>query len=85
MDHAGLTYFLDPELKIAHLYIDCIALKNARLYQYWKKFHIYTVAEAGKLDKEGYRSCHRCWKKEVYEAGRKGRRLRPGYVKEPRK
>jgi hypothetical protein len=82
---AGYRYELDTELKVAHLFMDCPALKMAKKYGYRQSKHVHTVAEAGILDVQGYRSCHKCWKKEQHLSRKDGRYPRPGFKREPRK
>lgn len=85
MIEAGIRYYLDKELKVVHLWSDCVALKMAKRYGYQGTLRIASSGEAVILDMEGYRPCHRCWKKEQYAAKKEGRRHRPGFFKEPRK
>lgn len=80
----GYRYWVDPELKMVHLFQDCVNLKVARKYQYVQTVHVDTVAQARLLDERG-RACHLCFKREVHLARRDNRTPRPGFKKAPGK
>jgi hypothetical protein len=78
-------YRVDPELGIIHLFKDCEGLKVALRYNYATEIEVRDADDAAKLDDPKLRPCHTCWKREIYWAGKDGRRPRPGFRSEPRR
>lgn len=75
-------YYLDPELRVIHLFTNCSGLKVAKKYGYIKNVVAHSTEDAQRLDDSG-RPCHTCWKREVVLAKKDQRRPRPGFMREP--